>query len=101
VIKSLGQPFTSLYTVPGFGPIQPPAQLVPGLLTPEAKQVGREAKHLYPSVAEVKNLWRNSLDLYPALLNGHDACFNTEINLYSKTFSDNETRHSLMVDDIE
>jgi len=41
----------------------------------------------------------NTLNLYPVRLNGHDACFNTEINLHSKTLSDNETRHSLMMED--
>ena len=32
-------------------------------------------------------------------LNGRDACFNIEINLFTKKLSDNETRHSLMVDE--
>jgi hypothetical protein len=58
VVKRLGQPFTSLciHVVPGSGPSQPPAQCVPGLLTSEVKQAGREAKRLHPSVAEVKNV---------------------------------------------
>jgi hypothetical protein len=57
--------------------------------------------HFHPSVAEVKNVYRNTLNLYPLRLNGHDACCNTEINLYSKTLSDNEPRHIVMMDDSE
>jgi hypothetical protein len=36
---------------------QPPIQWVPGTLTPEVKQLWREADHLPPSSAEVKNAW--------------------------------------------
>jgi hypothetical protein len=39
------------------GPTQPPIQCVPEVLSPEAKRPGREADHLPPSSAEVKNVW--------------------------------------------
>jgi hypothetical protein len=38
------------------GPNQPPIQCVPGSLSLEVKQPGREADHSPPSSAEVKNV---------------------------------------------
>jgi hypothetical protein len=38
-------------------PTQPPIQWVPESLSLEVKQPGREADHLPPSNAEVKNAW--------------------------------------------
>jgi hypothetical protein len=39
------------------GPTQPPIQWVPGALSLAVKQPEREADHLSPSSAEVKNAW--------------------------------------------
>jgi hypothetical protein len=39
------------------GPTQHPIQWVPGALSLGVKRPGREADHLHPSSAEVKNLW--------------------------------------------
>jgi hypothetical protein len=39
------------------GPTQPPIQWVPGVLSLGVKRPGREADHLPPSSAEVKNAW--------------------------------------------
>jgi hypothetical protein len=39
------------------GPTQPPIQWVPGALSLEVKQPGREADHSPPSSAKVKNAW--------------------------------------------
>jgi hypothetical protein len=40
----------------GYG-AQPPIQWVPGTLSPGVKRPGREADHLPPTSAEVKNTW--------------------------------------------
>jgi hypothetical protein len=45
----------SIASRPALGPIQPPIQWVPGAISPEVKRPGREAGHLPPSNAEVKN----------------------------------------------
>jgi hypothetical protein len=42
----------------GFGPIQPPIQWVPGVLSLGVKRPGREADHPSSSSGEVKNVWR-------------------------------------------
>jgi hypothetical protein len=42
---------------PAVGPTQPPIQWVPGTLSLRVNQPGREADHLPPSSAEVKNGW--------------------------------------------
>jgi hypothetical protein len=42
---------------PALGPTQPPIQWVPGALSLEVKQPGREADHSPPSSGEVKNAW--------------------------------------------
>jgi hypothetical protein len=39
------------------GPTQPPTQWVPGALTQGVKRLGREAVHLPPFGANVKNAW--------------------------------------------
>jgi hypothetical protein len=39
------------------GPTQPCTQWIPGTLSPWAKRPGREADHLPPSSAEIKNAW--------------------------------------------
>jgi hypothetical protein len=39
------------------GPTQPPIQWVPGALSLGVKRPGREAGHIPPSSAEVKNAW--------------------------------------------
>jgi hypothetical protein len=39
------------------GPTQPPIQWVPGALSLGIKQPERQADHLPPSTAEVKNAW--------------------------------------------
>jgi hypothetical protein len=39
------------------GPTQPPIQWVPGALSLGVTRMGREADHLPPSSAEVKNAW--------------------------------------------
>jgi hypothetical protein len=39
------------------GPTQPPIQWVPGALSSEVKQPGREADHSPPASAKVKKLW--------------------------------------------
>jgi hypothetical protein len=39
------------------GPTQPPIQWVPEALSLEVNRSGREADHLYPSSAKVKNAW--------------------------------------------
>jgi len=45
---------------PAQGPTQPPIQWVPEALTPEVKWPEREADHLHPSSAQVKNAWTYS-----------------------------------------
>jgi hypothetical protein len=42
---------------PDLGPIQPPIQWVPGVLSPGAKWPGREVDYSPPTSAEVKNAW--------------------------------------------
>jgi hypothetical protein len=42
---------------PPLGPTQLPIQCVPGALSPGVKRLGREADHIPPSTAEVKNVW--------------------------------------------
>jgi hypothetical protein len=42
---------------PALGPTQSPIQWVPGALSPGVKLQGREADHLPPTSAEVKNTW--------------------------------------------
>jgi hypothetical protein len=42
---------------PAVGPTQPPIQWVTGTLSLGIKRPGREADHLAPSSAEVKNAW--------------------------------------------
>jgi hypothetical protein len=39
------------------GPTQPPIKLIPGALSPRVKRSGREADHVPPTSAEVKNTW--------------------------------------------
>jgi hypothetical protein len=48
--------FTTAYR-PALEPTQPPIQCVPGNFTPWVKRPGREADHLSPSSAKVKNEW--------------------------------------------
>jgi hypothetical protein len=43
--------------VPVLGPTRTPIQLVPGALSLDIKQPGREADHSPPSIAEVKDAW--------------------------------------------
>jgi hypothetical protein len=43
--------------LPALGPIQPPIQWVSGAVSMGVKRPGREAEHLPPSSAEVKNAW--------------------------------------------
>jgi hypothetical protein len=47
--------FTTVYTL-AVGPIQPPIQWVSGVLTSGIKQLGHEANHSLPPIAEV-NVW--------------------------------------------
>jgi hypothetical protein len=42
---------------PALGPAQIPVQWVPGTLSPGIKRPGREADHLPPASAEIKNMW--------------------------------------------
>jgi hypothetical protein len=42
---------------PALGSTQPPIQWVPGSLSPEVKQPGRESDHSPAASAEIKNLW--------------------------------------------
>jgi hypothetical protein len=42
---------------PFLGPFQPPAQCVPGALTPEIERPGLESDHSHISSAKVKNAW--------------------------------------------
>jgi hypothetical protein len=51
------------------GPTQPPIQLVTGALSLGVKRPAREADHLPPSSAEVKNAW-NYTSTPPILLHG-------------------------------
>jgi hypothetical protein len=43
---------------PALGPIEPPIQWIPRVLSPGVKRPGREADHSPPSSAEVKKTWR-------------------------------------------
>jgi hypothetical protein len=43
---------------PALGPIQPPIQWVPAVVSPGVKRPWREADHSPPSNVEVKNAWR-------------------------------------------
>jgi hypothetical protein len=45
---------------PALGPTQCLIEWVPGTLTPAVKRPGREADHLPPSSAEVKNAWSST-----------------------------------------
>jgi hypothetical protein len=49
--------FTLNCTRQYLGPIQPPIQCVPRTLSLEVRRPGREADHLPPSSADVKNRW--------------------------------------------
>jgi len=42
---------------PALGRTQPPIQRIPGALSLEVKQLGREADHSPPSSTEVKTAW--------------------------------------------
>jgi hypothetical protein len=42
---------------PALEPTQPPIQLVPGVLSPGVKRLGREADHSPPTSAKVKKMW--------------------------------------------
>jgi hypothetical protein len=54
---------------PAQGPIQPPIHLVPWVLSPGVKRLGRESDHLSPSGAEVKNGWSYTTT-HPIYLHG-------------------------------
>jgi hypothetical protein len=55
--RGLGIFLFTTFSRTALGPTQPPIQWVPGTLSLEAKQPGREADHSPPSSAEVKNAW--------------------------------------------
>jgi hypothetical protein len=55
--QGLGIFLSATASRPALGPIQPPIQLVPGIVSPRAKRSGREANHSPSSSAEVKNAW--------------------------------------------
>jgi hypothetical protein len=49
-------------------PTQPLMQWVSGVLSPGVKRQGREADHLPPSSAEVKNSWNSSINFRGVVL---------------------------------
>jgi hypothetical protein len=56
-IRGLGIFLLTTASRMALGPTQPPIQWVPGALSLGVKRPGREADHLPPSSAEVKNAW--------------------------------------------
>jgi hypothetical protein len=47
----------SVSSRPALEPTQPPAQWIPGALSPGVKRPGREADHSPPNSAEIKKTW--------------------------------------------
>jgi len=55
------------------GPTQPPAQHLPGAVSPGIKQLRREADHSPPSSARVKNAWSYYISPFPHMSSWHGA----------------------------
>jgi hypothetical protein len=45
---------------PALGSTQPPIEWVPGAFSPGVRRLGREADHIPPSSADVKNAWSST-----------------------------------------
>jgi len=58
---------------PALGPIQPPIQWVPAVLSPGVKRLRHDANHSPPSSAEIKYAWSCTstltLNLHGAMIN--------------------------------
>jgi hypothetical protein len=56
-MASVVRSWVRLVELLSMGPTRPPIQWVPGALSPEVKQPGREVDHSPPTSAEVKKTW--------------------------------------------